>query len=201
MKDWNTVLMKELTHTRDWIRRANRPRIVHLSGNRRLSASIALGYVFSAVAGFSIRVDYRGNHWWSNNYVDKETPDFAWRVCEPVGGVNDELVVTLSICRNISEDINRYLQQHEMDHISRLVLHSDTALTSDKHTNKSVALVKEKISDALSKTGASKVHLFCAVPSCFALFLGHRLNAICTIQCYEYVGNGQYSKACRLYAT
>ena len=199
-EDWNNVLLKELTHTRDWITRVNRPRIVHLSGNRRLSASIALGYVFSAVAGFSIRVDYRGNHWWSSNQVDSETPDFVWRVCQPMGGGGDELVVAISICRNISEDINRYLQQHEMGHISRLVLHSDNTLTSDNHTNKSVALAKERICDALSTTGASKVHLFCAVPSCFALFLGHRLNATCTIQCYEYAGNGQYSKSCTLYA-
>ena len=199
--DWDNVLMKELIQTRNWIVSAERSRIVHLSGNRRLSASIALGYVFSAVAGFSIRAEFRGNHWWTSNEADNETPCFSWRVGQHIGGVDDELVVNISICRNISENINKYLQQHDMDHISRLELHSDIALTSDKHTNKSVMLAKERISDALSKTGATRVHLFFAVPSCFALYLGHRLNATCTIQCYEYIGNGQYSKSCRLYAS
>ena len=200
-EDWDNVLMKELTQTRNWIESTERSRIVHLSGARRLTASIALGYVFSAVAGFSIRADFRGNHWWTSNEVDNATPGFAWREKKQMGGTDDELVVNISICRNISENINKYLQQHGMDHISRLELHSDIALTSDKHTNKSVAMAKERITDALSMTGATKVHLFCAVPSCFALYLGHRLNATCTIQCYEFVGSGQYTKSCRLPAS
>lgn len=199
-EEWNNRLVKELVDTRDWILQTGRKRSLHLTGSRRLSASLALGHIFSATAGFSIQMEYRETKWRTDNYSDEETPNYEWSVNQPVDSVGDELVVIIGICRDILQDVDQFLNQCEMSYFPRLVLYSETPLTSDKHANKSVSIAKREIHDALASTGASKIHLFFAGPSHFFLIMGHRLNATCTIQCYEYVRTGQYSQTCLLYA-
>ncbi|MBL4770441.1 MAG: SAVED domain-containing protein [Planctomycetes bacterium] len=67
--------------------------------------------------------------------------------------------------------------------------------------NLTVEEVRERISSALTKTGAGVVHLFLAEPGPSPLFLGHRLNATCSIQCYEDIGPAKYVPAFRLPCT
>lgn len=61
--EWQNPLMQDLYRTRDWIINERSTRRIRLQGSRRLSASIAIGSVFSAVAGFSIESEYRGEIW------------------------------------------------------------------------------------------------------------------------------------------
>ena len=69
--------------------------------------------------------------------------------------------------------------------------------SSASTARRAAAAAKEAITRELSATGARVLHLFLAVPAPFALFLGHRLNAVGEVQCYEWVGEGSYVPTCR----
>ena len=45
-EEWNRQVIGELQSTKEWLVSTQRPRRIHLSGHRRLSASIAIGSVF-----------------------------------------------------------------------------------------------------------------------------------------------------------
>ena len=78
----------------------------------------------------------------------------------------------------------------------RLYLVSDNVILSAAHTNRAVDKAKQMINDSVAAVGAKKLHLFIAVPAQFALFLGHRLNAMGEIQCYEYQDANVYVPTC-----
>jgi hypothetical protein len=69
---------------------------------------------------------------------------------------------------------------------------------SPQHANVATRTIKNTISAEVSRIGVRRIHLFFAGPSHTALFLGHRLNAIAPIQCYEFVAAGSYVPTCRL---
>ncbi len=77
-------------------------------------------------------------------------------------------------------------------HGKRLYLYSNAALQSDEQTNVAVQKAKSIIQEMISRTQAKKIHLFFAGPAQFALFLGHRLNTLGEIQCYEWVSVDRY---------
>ena len=51
-EEWDRVVVGQLTATRDWIVVSKRSRRIVLTGQRRLSASVAIGAVFNATSGF-----------------------------------------------------------------------------------------------------------------------------------------------------
>jgi hypothetical protein len=104
----------------------------------------------------------------------------------------------LSVKRAIADDVRGFLSG-SLPLV--LVLHSSDAMVSADQMNLAVEEAKQRISSVISRTGASVVHLFLAVPGPFALFLGHRLNATCTIQCYEHTGGASYAPAFRISCT
>ena len=63
---------------------------------------------------------------------------------------------------------------------------------SDAQANQAVRKVKSAIEKLSSKTQVRKIHLFLAGPAQFALFLGHRLNTLGEIQCYERISLNRY---------
>ena len=81
-----------------------------------------------------------------------------------------------------------------MEHFQgrQLYLYSDMVLESDAQTNRAVQKAKSMIQEFVSKSQAKKIHLFFAGPAQFALFLGHRLNTIGKIQCYEWTSPNAY---------
>ena len=188
-EEWRDGL-EELTQTRDWIRSIGAPRTIRLEGTRRLSASVALGSTFSATGGFVIEVENRGELLRTDQHAGPETPPYEWNAEEGEGERADEIAVVLSVKRTIADDVRSFLAGSRP---VELVLHSSDAMLSADQMNLAVERTKERISSVISKTGASVVHLFLAVPSPFALFLGHRLNATCSIQCYEHTGGAYYA--------
>jgi hypothetical protein len=56
---WNERLLADLQATKDWMLQHRMVRRVALSGSRRLSASLAIGFIFSAVSGFAVEMMYR----------------------------------------------------------------------------------------------------------------------------------------------
>jgi hypothetical protein len=194
---WNTRLLRDLHDTRTWIKEQRRPRRIRIRGSRRLSAAIAFGWVFSAVAGFVLEMEYRGELWATDMHATSETPSY---VIEPhfLGGQGDKLVVTIGILRHTAQDVSQGLSEIGLDEAPRLELYGSQSIQSPQHANAVVGQIKREISVALAKTQCHRLHLFYAGPSHLALFLGHRMNATVPMQCYEYVAPSIYKPTCYL---
>lgn len=190
-EEWNQKVISELYATKDWLVATNRKRHIRLSGHRRLSASIAIGSIFSAVSGFMIGMEIRDGVWWTNSHAKEDTPDYQWQ--QSMGGEStDEIAVGISILKDsANEEVKRYLQTVPF-HGRQLYLYSDMVLQSDAQTNRAVQKAKSMIQEFVSKSQGKKIHLFFAGPAQFALFLGHRLNTIGKIQCYERISPNAY---------
>ena len=192
---WNRQVIGEIQSTREWLVSTQRSRCIRLSGHRRLSASIALGSIFSAVSGFMIGMETKEGIWCTNNHPQADTPDYLWEQDIHDDGLAEGIVVGISIKRNIANDVELYVETMDF-HGPRLYLFSDNAVLSAAHANRAVEKAKQIIDVLVNAVGAKKIHLFIAVPAQFALFLGHRLNAMGEIQCYEYQNTNVYVPTC-----
>ena len=195
---WEERLVGELLQTKDWVLRNRGTRRIRLTGNRRLSASLATGAVFSAVAGFSIEMEGRdGEPWATGAYPTADTPDFPLSV----GGnvfPGDRLVVSVGVTRKISTEVDEALGPLGLAGMPTLHLFSDEAVRSSEHANKAARTLKDEVVNALSQSGADCIDLFFAGPSPLALLFGHRINATATLRCYEWVSRGKYVPTCEI---
>lgn len=196
---WNNQLLGELEQTRDWITRHRSTRRIRLEGSRRLSASLAIGSVFSAVTGFAIEMNYRGESWATDAHPGPNAPAYSL-ACQRVEGAGKHLVVSVGILRDIAPEVESCLDQHALTGMPVLHIKGEEAIISPQHANNAVRAIKNVISDAVVRTGSSQVHLFIAAPAFLALFLGHRLNGIAPIQCYEWSSPGYYAPTCQLFS-
>ena len=192
LAEWDRKVIGQLQATKEWLVSTKRPRHIHLNGHRRLSASMAIGSIFSAVAGFTIGMKIEDKMWWTNSHAKEDTPDYQWTQKSIDGGTTNEIAVGISILKDTAnEEVERYLETKHFQG-KRLYLFSNMALQSDDQANRAVQKAKSVIQELTSKTQAKKIHLFFAGPAQFALFLGHRLNTLGEIQCYERISPNTY---------
>ena len=198
--EWNDELLSELRDTKQWVLEHRATRRIRLSGNRRLSASAALGSVFSAVAGFAIDMISRDATVWStDDHQTSETPEYVLNVSDiPAKQKCPDLVVSIGIIREIAADVSSGLSRYGLEAAHALHLGGTQPITSGRQANAVVADIKQRVSAAIHQSGAGTVHLFIAAPAFLALLVGHRLNAIAPVQCYEWVGPNHYVPTCRL---
>jgi hypothetical protein len=194
---WNNQLLRELVQTRDWMLSHRTQRRIRLTSIRRISASLAIGSIFSAVRGFFVEMEYRGEIYAADAHPDDTTPEYNWAVNHR-SGVGDRLIVSIGVPRQISDEVEVYMDHRERERLPAIHLYGTKPFVSPQHANRAVGRAKEIIIKARSDTNAKKIELFVASPDYFALFLGHRLNAIAPTQCYQYVSSGQYTPTCLL---
>ncbi|MBA4496306.1 SAVED domain-containing protein [Paenactinomyces guangxiensis] len=195
-KEWNEGLMRDLQETRDWIIKNRSTRHILLKDNRRISSAIAIGSVFSAVSGFVVEIDYRGERWATNDHPTAETPLYPLST-EFQKGDDNHLVVTVGIMKDhVMSEVNEYLRQANLSQLSMLHLTSREPILSPKHANVAVEAIKKEIKNTLGVCRTKCIHLFYAGPSHLALFLGHRWNALAPVQCYEWTHTGMYTPTC-----
>lgn len=196
---WNTKLFQELLETKKWIQANRSTKKIQLSGNRRISASLAFGVAFSAVSGFVIEVKQRNREiWYTDSFPDNETPEYKFSI-DFEDKIGEELIVTIGITRDsIVTEVTEYLQKQNLLHLPKLHLYSHLPILSAQQANDAVNKIKTEIKKALSISNAKQVHLFYAGPSHLALFLGHRWNALASLQCYEWIKTGEYMPTCYL---
>lgn len=198
-EDWNSKLVPQLDNTLKWIKDHRNSRRIELKGNRRISAAIALGKIFSSVSGFAIDMDYRGDVWSTDDYPNKETPDYSISTSF-IEGTEDCLVVTIGIMKqNIAFEVESFLQNEKMSHLPRIHLFSSQPIISAKQANAVVEKIKKEITIISGRIGAKQLHLFYAGPAHLALFLGHRWNTLPPVQCFEWVASNNYVPTCSLY--
>jgi hypothetical protein len=106
------------------------------------------------------------------------------------------LIVAIGIPRDIRQAVVNYARKKGAKAFPMLNITYLRPVETANQANSIVADTKTLMLEALSFTGANRIHLFCAVPSFIALLLGHRLNATASIQCYEYVAPDSYVPTC-----
>lgn len=199
-EEWDSRLVSQLVDTRDWITRHRNSRCIHLTGERRLSASLAIGSVFAAVSGFTIELEYRGELWCTGVKPLQSGLTYDLEIHQPTGTGN-ELVVSIGILRDIRCEVEAYGKSGPLASVPALHIVGNAQITCPEHANVAVRGIKDAICQALVVTGASCIHLFYAGPSHVALFLGHRLNATATVKCYERVSANSYVQTCTLHTS
>ena len=193
--EWDRRVIGELAAFRDWVIASGRPRSIVLSGNRRLSAAVAIGRVLSAVAGFRVTLQYRGEEWRTDSYGPSNEKVYPWREEYQPGEVpGGKLAVGIGILNDVQPAVSAHLDGVQAG-TARLFLFSAIPLVSDAHANEAANLAKAAIQRALQRSGARRISLFLATPAHFALFLGHRLNATAPVTCHER-GDGGYVVTC-----
>lgn len=189
---WNDLMMKELTETKDWILNYRNSRNIRLKGNRRISTAMALGYTFSAVSGFKIEMEHRGDLWETNQFPTTYTPEYSLNV-NLKNGKTKKLIVLIAIMKEkMAEEVLSYLSSNgENDH-PILEVTSTMPILSSEQANLVVNIIKEEIKNTCGQIGVEEIHFYYAGPSHLALFLGHRWNAMPKTQCYEWVSTANY---------
>lgn len=197
-EEWDGRMLSELRQAKAFILRQRTTRRVRLIGSRRLSASLAIGAIFSAVAGFVVEMENRGGELWSTDaHPTVDTPAFPLAVGGEVFP-GERLVVSVGVARDVAEEVERSLEALVLAGSPTLHLHSEGPVLSAEHANRAAKAIKDEIVDALSRSGSNYVDLFFAGPSPLALFLGHRLNATAKVRCYEWVSRDKYVPTCEL---
>ncbi len=198
-REWQHRIVGELEATRNWILKNRNSRTVHLQGNRRLSTALSIGAVFSAVSGFVVEMEYRGEIWRTDAHPDSASPPYVVEQ-RLRSGAGNHLVVTVGIAKDMTAEVEGDLSRHGLQRASVLHLSGTQPILSSAHANAAIRAIKSAIVAALLATKTQNIHLYYAGPSHLALFLGHRLNATASVQCYEWTGPGHYVPTCALYA-
>lgn len=197
-EEWDGRMLGEIRQAKAFILGHRATRRVRLTGNRRLSASLAIGAVFSAVAGFAVEMENRRGELWSTDaHPTVDTPEFPIRV----GGhvfPGERLVVSVGVTRDIADEVDQSLGALGLAGAPTLHLYSESPVLSAEHANRAARAVKDAIVDALSRSGGDHVDLFFAGPSPLTLFIGHRLNATASVRCHEWVSRNKYVSTCEL---
>lgn len=197
---WNERLIGELLETKSWILERRSTRRIFLTGNRRLSASLAIGSIFSAVAGFSIDMQQRAEQVFATDAnAAPETPDYELQTEFAGNEKGERLVVSVGIIRDVVPEVDEYLIKRGLLEMPRLHIKGAAAITSPEQANLVTGKIKRLISDRLIQSSAKQIEFFIAAPAFLALFLGHRLNATAPVQCYERVTPNQYEPTCLLF--
>lgn len=170
--------------------KGSRPRAtIALSGKQRMSLSCLLGYTFSATRGFILDIDHNGHHYRTNDHA-KAAGSFFKEARRVGAGDIKEAVVCIGFPTPVGADVDM-ASESTLNSLSRLDLTSTQAIDSMATLNTAVAEVKAALMRFRSEQKLARLHLFLKAPSFFAMALGHRLNAIGSVQLYDWV-DGNY---------
>ena len=137
---------------------------IRLSGNRRLSASVAFGVVFSAVAGFTIdMIGREGAVWPTDAHARPETPAYAMvHTDRPATANPRNLVVSIGVSRDISGDVESALPALGLDATPAMHMSGNAPIVSADQANAVVAEIKRRIAAGDSRNeGEDRAPLYC----------------------------------------
>ncbi|MEI7027541.1 SAVED domain-containing protein [Paenibacillus sp. y28] len=195
-EQWNETLLKQLSETSRWITENRSTRKILLKGSRRLSSEMAIGHVFSAVSGFTIEMEYRGERMSTIDFPDSETPDYPFET-NYSPGAGERLIVTVGIMKeNLKLEVAQFIELNEQGSCPELNLFSASPINSAKQASLAAENIKKEIMSAVLKSNANYIDLFYAGPAYLALFFGHIRNTLPRIQCFERVKVNVYVPTC-----
>ena len=197
--EWNETLLGQLGRLKGWIEEAAGTRNLRLTGQRRLSANMAIGWTFPAVGGYNICHEHRESLWRTDHHPTSDTPAYPLSKRFSLGA-GEALIVSIGIGPDIGDEVRLAAAKLGLDSAPYLELRSTNPFTRADQINVAIKSVKLSLAEALKGSGARTIHLFLATPATFALFLGHRLNGVTPVQCYERKAPTAYAPTCRLEA-
>ena len=193
-EEWTSQLLTELEQTKQWIIDNRTNRKIRLQGSRRNSSAMAIGQTFSAVSGFNIEMEYRGDFWSTNQYPTSTTPGYPIQTNFRVGKGKKLAVIIAIMKENMTDEVRTFLSGIDEEENSVLEVASSFPIVSAEQVNVVVNAIKEEIKKVCAQIDVDEIDLFYAGPSHLALFLGHCWNAMPRTQCYEWVKTGDYVK-------
>lgn len=146
-EQWDQLLI-DLQDTRTWLENHRNTKRIQLFGNRRLSACLAIGSIFSAVRGYAIDMEYRGELWSTNAHPTAETPAYTL-VHNLVEGKGDRLVVNINICRNSLLQVLVDLEKFDLLDRPILNIQGEQPVISSQQANWIVGALKRLIVQSL----------------------------------------------------
>ncbi len=200
VKTWAETLLPDLDEVQRRFRDSGTNRRVIVRGNAPLSVGLAVGAAFSAVKGYRLTVEQRGELWAS------DTPANGTRMVPRTGGMEmlgeggQSLCVELNGVREVRRKVDEFKRASGTRFAARLALDMETEIENWTAEDAAgvVASVRRHLIDAYDRHGFEELHLFFAMPLGVAVLLGHKLNSVSIVQAYELQREGSYAPSCRL---
>ncbi len=199
---WQSLLLPALSDVKDTLAEITGARTLCVHAKARLSAGLALGFIFRQPTGFNIEIEQDGQLW---STVASPSQREALRVTEAGGDICcAALAVIMSITADVSPSVDQYVQAIGRDFRARLRFepHGGPGRGSVSDLQCAIDMVTQaraRILQARDEYKADMIHLFASMPLGLAVLLGHQLNACGVIQCYEFEGlSSSYRPSCQL---
>ena len=199
---WQSLILPALNDVKDALAEITGPRTLCARATARLSAALALGFIFRQPSGFNIEIEQAGETW---STAASQSQATALRVTEAGGDIRcAALAVQMCISADVSPAVNRYVQTKGRDFRARLRFEPQggpwrSSVPDWQYAIDMAAQAGTRIRQACNDYKAEEVHLFASMPLGLAVLLGHQLNACGAIQCYEFENlSSSYHPSCLL---
>ncbi len=149
----------------------------------RLPIALLIGWNFRKVSSYEL-VLVSGSQVCATNHLPQIPTGLFDRPPAMGDPESQEIVLVVNISRDISAQVQKFLQTWE--HQPRWIVTSglEGSVASAAHALSISLELSRKIKTLRDEWGASKIHLFIAMPALLATLVGYHLNAICPIHLY-----------------
>jgi hypothetical protein len=201
---WEKELFPQLRNARGKFAAMEGGTYIDFRGKLPLTASLAVGFVFSEGFGARFRVEQPSGgetlFWRSDAGI--ETFELEARET-PLNDKATEGIVALSITGDATPDIERLVYSHPGRFRAILSLSpkqgpSATSIRTAGEASSVATHTKEELRRLRREHGLSALHLVLYSPSSVALFLGQRMNALGTVLTWERSPDGSYQPSVTL---
>jgi len=201
---WDRTLLRELKRARQKLAEMPSGTYVDFRGKLPLTASLAVGRVFSEAFGFQFRVEQpTGGEvlLWRSDVAPSNYP-LNPRQRNLESGASAGLV-SLSITGDAEPDMAQMINGSPgtFRGLLNILPAAGAGSSAVKSPSDAVAIanqVKDEIRRFRTQNSLQSIHLVLYCPAVLALFLGQRLNALGDILAYERDLNGKYQVSVRL---
>lgn len=196
--DWNAKLLPQLYAVKKKMLQETACCILNAYGQARLSAWFAFGYVFSEVAGYTIRFDRPGTSWRTDtpaneNFSLHTTSDQGALAGETLHGEGNTVAVGISITPDhdeVEKEIRTFLSQ-KAEKTKALLFLASERLHDAGDATALANRVKTAARSFVKNRSADRLLLFYMGPKEGACFIGHKLNKVAPeVQIMEFQNPG-----------
>ena len=185
---WNKIFLPAINSVKNIIIDKN-IRKIKFSAYAHLTFGYLFGFVFSRIAGFQISIEQRTNTesaiWSSENGPS----DHNLKIVELSGDIESDVVcIKINLMSLDNESVNRYAENANLSfRVTLEYIPPDYPyMITEGEAIKIGIEIAQEIKRMHAKYGTIKTHIFAAIPFGLSLFIGYNLNAVGTVQCYEF---------------
>ena len=193
---WNEKFLKEIWEYASRI--GSSAKKIQVEGKANLSMWLTMGFVFNRTSGVQLEALQINSVNGSEETWSTDQPANLVSLnsdLERKQGDRNDLVVSISVGRDIHQSVQRYLEKEKVEHANWLKLSTikppgESLLADGQEALGLATAMGQKIRAINDHLVPSSIHLFLSCPAGFALFFGRELNALNQVQVYEYIGDG-----------